>query len=147
MRLPTAFLGVLVRERVASVLAPTFARLRNLDPNDAYLRLEAALGSTERLRPLQVEAWAVLAEVKPDWTEDRRVAWVEKRLARPKRFQPARVSPADEGAWLAWSLRIDRAAGAASGEAADLLETPRGRRLEAEGARRAGRHLGRELVR
>jgi hypothetical protein len=75
------------------------------------------------------------------------VSWLEQRLARPKRFQPARVRSADEGAWLAWTLRIDRAAGAASGEAADLLDTPEGRRLEARGAELAGQHLGRELAR
>lgn len=147
MRLLTGFLALLHRDRVASALAPTFARVRGLDPNEAYLRLEAALGAVALLAPLQQGAWAVLEERKPEASDAERVAWLEKRLSRSKRFQPAAVRSADEGAWLAWTLRIDRAAGAASGEAADLLETPEGRRLEARGADLAGHHLGRELVR
>ena len=147
MRLLTGFLALLHRDRVASALAPTFARVRSLDPNEAYLRLEAALGSVALLQTLQASAWRALEETKPDLTDAARVAWLDKRLARSKRFQPARVRSSDEGAWLAWTLRIDRAAGAASGEAADLLDTPEGRRLEALGAELAGQHLGRELMR
>lgn len=147
MRLLTGFLALLPRDRVASALAPTFARVRGLGPNEAYLRLESALRSVALLEPLQVSAWSVLEERKPDLADAQRVSWLEQRLARPKRFQPARVRSADEGAWLAWTLRIDRAAGAASGEAADLLDTPEGRRLEARGAELAGQHLGRELAR
>lgn len=147
MRLLTGFLAIAHRDRAASALAPTFARVRGIDPNEAYLRLESALGAVSLLQPLQAAAWDVLAEKKPDLTEADRVSWLEKRLARARRFQPARVSTSDEGAWLAWTLRIDRAAGSASGEAADLLDTPEGRRLEARGAELAGRHLGRELSR
>jgi len=132
---------------VASALAPTFARVRALDPNDAYLRLESALAAVELLHPLQQAAWTVLVERKPDRPDGERIAWLAKRLERPKRFRPPGRNAAEEGAWLAWTLRIDRAAGAASGEAADLLDTPEGRRLEAHGTALAGRHLGAELTR
>lgn len=147
MRLRTDFLALLSRDRVASALAPTFAAVRGLDPNESYLRLEAALVTVALLQPLQAEAWRQLVERRPDDDDERRIAWLSRRLERPRRHRSARVSRDAEGAWLAWTLRIDRAAGAASGEAADLIETPEGRRLVERGTGLAGQHLAAELMR
>ncbi len=147
MRIPPILRTRLNRERVASVLSPTFARIRNLEPNEGYTRLEVALLQPGLLEPLQSAAWVELQRLRPGKEPDEVVAWLDKRQGRPKRFQPAPIARRLELSWLAWTMRIDRAAGKGTGEAADLLETPEGREFETEGAQQAGFHLAREISR
>ncbi len=147
MRLPLALMAILGRERLAEMLAASYARVKNVDLNEAYLRLEPAMRQLALISGLQEATWEALRESKPEWDEATLLARLERKLAKSKRFKAAQVNARDEGPWLAWCFLVDKGAGILSGEGLDLLETPDGQKLLLKGFRLAGQHLAKELLR
>ncbi|MGF1508310.1 MAG: hypothetical protein ACFB9M_02260 [Myxococcota bacterium] len=137
----------LTRERLSSLLAPTYARLRNTTPNQGFEALYAAFGRTELLVQHQQALSRALREARPHDDEAQLVARLDKKGARNRRFQAATASAREEGALIAWALSVDGAGGRASGEALALLETEEGRSLAARGCARVCSFGARELLR
>lgn len=145
--LRTRFLALLTRSQLTEMMAPTYAKLKNIDPNEAYTRLEGSLRQLPLIEGLQKATWDALADTKEDLNEEALVELVAKKLGKPRRFKPATVKTADEGAWIALSVLMDQGAGVGNGEAMDLLDTPGGQKLLKSGFGLAGRHLAKELLR
>lgn len=135
----------LTRERLASVLAATYGRVRQQDVNFASLHLESAFRSPALLGRHQDGVVQVLRERLPDSDDADLVRRLDKK-DRPGRRHPPPRGTVDDGAWVAWSLAIDRAAAVASGEADALLDTDTGRRLLEEGLVRVCRHAAERLL-
>ena len=147
MQLPVDFLALMTRIRSAELLSPTYAKLRTLDANEAYARLETGLRDGHLLADIQRHTWHALRNAKPDWTEQQLIASLEKKAKKNKRYRAPTWRRADEGMWVAVGTRLDLASGFASGEAYDLLESPGGQELWATGLERLGEHLAKELLR
>lgn len=146
-RLPIRYLALVTRNQLAEMLAKTYAKLKDIDANDAYRRLEVALRDLELIEGLQGATWEALHEKKAGVEDAAMVELVAKKLTKPRRFKPASWRANDEGAWLALGVLIDRGAGVSSGEALDLLESSGGQVLLKKGLRLAGQHLAAELLR
>lgn len=129
------------------MLAPTYAKLKNIDPNDAYRRLTSACRDYEWLDGLQQYTWEALKAARPEWEDETIVDRVEKKLSKSRRYRAATWKAAEEGAWIAWSVLVDQGAGVASGEALDLIETPVGQQLLQTGFELVGAHLAKEMLR
>lgn len=147
MALPVDFLALLTRVYTSELLAPTYAKLRTLDANEAYVRLEGGLRDAGLLSDVQWSIWRALKEEKPEWTEAQLLKSLATKAKKTKRFRAPTWRRAEEGAWVALSTRLDLACGFASGEAYDLLESPGGQQLLADGFDKLGRHLAKELLR
>ena len=141
------FLSLITRSALPEMVAPTYAKLKNLDPNEAYHRLEQALRDLPLLDQIQQSTWRAIEAEKAGMDEASLVEHLAKRLGKTKKFKAAPMKPADEGEWLALSIAIDAAAGVASGEARDLLDSPGGQALLRKGMARFGAHLAKELLR
>ncbi len=147
MKLPTRYMALVTRNQLAEQVAPTYARLKNIDPNEAHRRLSAALRDLELIEGLQRRTWLSLQAKKPGLDDAALVEHLAKRLEKPRKWKAAPIKADDEGAWIALSILIDRGASVGSGEALDLLETGGGQRLLARGLELAGEHLAAELLR
>ena len=147
MQLPVDFLALMTRSRTAELLAPTYAKLRSLDANEAYTRLDGGLRDARLLADLQSHVWRALREQKPDWDEAKLLASLQKKSLKTKRYRAATWRAREEGMWVALSTKLDLACGYASGEAYDLLESPGGQELLADGLIALGQHLATELLR
>ena len=147
MQLPVDFLALMTRTRTAELVAPTYAKLRTLDANEAYRRLDGGLRDAALLSEIQRQTWRAAREAKPDWDEAKLIASLQKKSGKTKRYRAPTWSRRDEGMWVAVATRIDLACGYASGEAYDLLESPGGQELLSEGFVRFGGHLAKELLR
>ncbi len=147
MQLPVDFLALLTRVYTAELLGPTYAKLRILDANEAYRRLENGLREARLLADIQWFTWQALRDQKPEWSEAQLLTCLEKKSKKTKRFRAPTWRRGEEGYWVAIGTRLDLASGYASGEAYDLLESPGGQELLAEGWPRLGRHLAKELLR
>ena len=141
------FLSLVTRTALPEMLAPTYAKLKNLDPNEAYSRLEVGLGRMPLLDSIQQAIWRGLDEERAGLDEAQMVAHLEKRLEKKKRLRAASWRAADEGVWVAVSIALDEGAGVASGEARDLLASPGGQELLQKGLRKLGVHIAKELLR
>lgn len=143
------FLSLVTRTALPEMLAPTYAKVKNLDPNEAYARLELALADLRLLDNIQLAIWQSLEAERAGMDEPAMVAHLEKRLSRKKskRFKPLTWRAKDEGALVALTVAFDRGAGVASGEAVDLLLSPGGQTLFDAGIALVGRHLAKELLR
>lgn len=141
------FLSLVTRSALPELVAPTYAKLKNLDPNEAYRRLEQALRDLKLLEQIQQATWRAATAEKAGMDEAALVEHIAKRLGKTKKFKPATMKSADEGEWVALSLALDAGAGVASGEARDLLDTPGGQALLQKGMTRLGTHLAKELLR
>lgn len=129
------------------MVTPTYAKAKNLDLNDAYVRLEDALRDLELIEGLQYTTWDALVANHEDETETQIVERVRKKLGKKKRYKAAAWRSKDDGAMVALAILIDRGAGRSSGEALDLLETDAGQKLLEQGFVLMGAHLAKELVR
>lgn len=147
MTLPVAFLALLTRTHTAEVLAPTYAKLRAIDANDAYRRLEGGLRDAGLLLDVQRHTWRALQDAKPDWSETKLIESLGKKAQKTKRYRAPSWRRHEEGMWVAVGTRFDLACGYASGEAYDLLESPGGQDLLRDGLDALGAHLARELLR
>lgn len=145
--MPVDFLALMTRVQTAELMAATYAKLRTLDANEAYTRLENGLRDSGLLSDIQHATWQALHEAKPDWTDTQLLTSLAKKATKSKRFRGPTISRRDEGDWVALSTQLDLACGYASGEAYDLLESPGGQALLDAGYRRLGKHLAKELLR
>lgn len=146
-RPPAAFFAQTSRAQLVDLVTPTYAKVKNIDPNDAYRYLEDALKDLELIEGLQYATWDALVADHPDEDETEIVERVRKKMTRKKKFKSAPWRAKDEGAMTAFGILVDRGAGHASGEALDLLETDAGQQLLARGFAIVGAHLAKELVR
>lgn len=143
------FLSLVTRTALPEMIAPTYAKLKNLDPNDAYHLLTTALSDMGLLEQVQQAVWRGLEQERAGMDEVQMVVHLEKRLSKKKskRFKPAMWRSAEEGAYVALGIAFDKGAGVASGEAVDLLYSPGGQELFDTGLRGLGLHLAKELLR
>ena len=147
MQLPVDFVALMTRTQTAELLAPTYAKLRTLDANEAYRRLEGGLRDTGLLGDIQHSTWRALLVAKPDWNETQLTTSLLKKAKKTKRYRAPTWRTSEEGAWVALGIRLDLACGFASGEAYDLLESDGGQELLGDGVERLGRHLAKEMLR
>lgn len=148
MKLPTRFLGLVTRSVLAEMLSQTYAAVKDIDPNDAYERLDAALKSDLRLiEGVQQAIWASAIEKKPKLDDSSLVDLLSKRLDKPKRIKAFKPKRADTGAMAAWAVLVDAGSGYSTGDARDLLYTEQGEKLLAAGFKMIGEHLASEMLR
>jgi hypothetical protein len=145
-RTPQRFLSLMTKNQLAEMLAPTYALVANIDPNEAYTSLEPALKDVDLISALQGSIWTALEREKPG-TPEAILDLVSKKLGKSRKFKAAKLTGKDEGAWVAMGLYLKLYAGVASGEAADLLETDAGQKLLERGFDLLGTHLAKELLR
>jgi hypothetical protein len=144
---PTRFLGLVTRSVMAEMLAHTYAEARNIDPNEAYTRLDTALRDLKLIEGVQHAIWNALRALKPDLDDPALVEHVAKRLEKPRRYRAYKPKRADQGALTALTVLVDMGASVSSGEAADLLQSTEGQRLLQRGFALIGEHLAREMLR
>ncbi|HEX9048961.1 MAG TPA: hypothetical protein VF841_00340 [Anaeromyxobacter sp.] len=136
---------VLTRPDLARILAPTYARARGVDEEEASERLARALAAPAALDDVYGGVSdALRAAQGPRTSAD---ALVDKLsagvVARRARVRPAEATPAISAALV----RLDLEIGLAPDAMRAALATPRGGALLAEGLRALGAHLVKELLR
>jgi hypothetical protein len=147
-QLPTRFLGLVTRTVLVEMIVQTYAEAKNIDPNEAYTRLDTALKSDVKLiGGLQQAIWSGLRAKKPALADVDLVEHVAKRLEKPKRFKALKPKRAESGALAAVTIAMDAGAGFAGGEARDLLYSPEGEKLYAAGIKLLGDHVAAEMLR
>jgi hypothetical protein len=137
----------MTKNQLAEMVAPTYAVLANVDPNEAYSSLEPALKDIELITAIQGSIWGALEKEKSGAAPEELLDLVAKKLSKSRKFKAAKTTGKDEGAWIAMGLYLRLYAGVASGEAADLLETDQGQKLLDRGFDLLGTHLAKELIR
>lgn len=140
------YLGLVTRTRLAQMLTNTYAKLKNVDPDESYARLEDSLRDLRLIEGLQDAIWRALQAKRPNLTPEQLVARASKTLGRRKVFKPLRIRAADEGPWAALTVLIEFNAGFATGEAVGLLDTPDGEVLLQTGFDVCGRLLAQEML-
>src|SRR5262249_21676370 len=145
--IPVRFLGLVPKPIMAEMLAHTYAESKNVDPNEAYERLDVALKDLKLIEGLQRATWASLLAKKPQLAEKELVEHVAKRLEKARRFKAFKPKRAESGALAAVMVLIDTGSGYATGEARELLHTPEGEKLLATGFALLGAHLAAEMLR
>jgi hypothetical protein len=136
---------VITRRDLVLLLAPTYARARGVDAEEAAERLTRAVASQRLAEEVYAAVAGGLAETKGPRTSadaimDRISANLARRVARAK---PAEATPA----LSAVLVRIDLETGLAPESMRETLASPRGRALLEAGWRELGAHLARELQR
>jgi hypothetical protein len=136
---------VLTRADLVILLAPTYAKARDVDEEEASERLSRALAIPAALDDLYRGISAALADAKgprtpEDALMDRLSAGVVARRARSK---AADATPAIS----AVLVRLDLEIGLAAEAMRATLATPRARALLEEGLRAIGTHVVKELLR
>ncbi|HWE25684.1 MAG TPA: hypothetical protein VG496_17230 [Myxococcales bacterium] len=136
---------VITRADLSRMLAPTYAKAAQVDPELAEERLARALGSPSVLDDLYAGISFALTEAKgPRTSEDELVDKLSAGVqARGGRVRAADLSPAVSAVLVLLNLTI--------GEAPEMmrnaLEGEKGRALLQDGLRSLGRHLVKELIR
>lgn len=144
-RVPTAFAALTTRVRLAEMLAPTYAQLRNVDVNEAYARLEEAFGQLRLIEGVRRGFWLALTEDEVGVEESKLVERLGRRMDKRQRYAAFKPSRRDEGPMAALTILMDEGAGLASGEAFDLLGSEDGQRMLESGFRVIGRHLAKQV--
>ncbi|HSN89978.1 MAG TPA: hypothetical protein VLS93_02020 [Anaeromyxobacteraceae bacterium] len=136
---------VLTRADLVLMLAPTYAKARGVDEEEAGERLARALSAPAALDELYEGISAALAEAKgPRTSEDAMVDRISGAVAaRRARARAAEATPAVS----AVLVRLDLEVGLAPETMRATLASPRGRALLDEGFRAVGAHLVKELLR
>lgn len=137
--------GVLTRSDLVRLLAPTYAKARAVDEEEAMERLGRALAVPSALDDVYRGISDALADLKgPRTSED---ALMDKiSAAVPVRRARAKPAPDTPGASAAL-VRLDLEIGLASEGMRAMLESPRGGELLDAGLREIGRHLVKDLLR
>jgi hypothetical protein len=136
---------VVTRADLSRMLAPTYAKASQVDPELAQERLHRALQSQRVLDEVYTGLSSALAEAKgPRTTEDELIDKLSAGVqARRGRVRAAELTPAVSAVLVLLNLEI--------GEAPDMmrsaLQGEKGRALLDEGLRSIGRHLVKELIR
>ena len=136
---------VVTRGDLVALLAPTYARARSVDEEEARERLAQALAVPAALGDLYRGLSEVLAEAKGPRTQvdavmDRISANIASRRARAR---AAEAMPAVS----AVLVRLDLEIGLAPESMRATLASPRGSALLEAGLREVGGHLAKELLR
>ncbi len=136
---------VLTRSDLVLLLAPTYAKARLVDDDEASERLARALAVPAALDELYAGVSAALGDTKgPRTSDDALVDRVSAGVvARRARARPAEATPAISAALI----RLDLEIGMAPESMRATLATPRGRALLDEGLRALGAHVVKELLR
>ncbi len=136
---------VLTRADLVAILAPTYARARGVDEEEASERLARALAVPAALDDVYRGVSEALRERQGPRTGEN--ALVDKLsagvVARRARVRPAEATPAISAALV----RLDVEIGLAPEAMRATLATPRGSALLDEGLRALGAHLVKELLR
>lgn len=137
--------GVLTRADLVLLLAPTYAKARDVDEEEAAERLSRALAVPAALDDVYRGISAALAEAKgPRTTEDA----LMDRISAAVPARRARARPAPETPGLSAVLvRLDLELGLAAEAMRATLETPKGRALLEDGLRAVGAHVVKDLLR
>ena len=138
---------MLTKNGLPELLAPTYARAKRIDPNEAYRRLERGCEQVGFVERTQNQVWQAVLRRRPDEEEASLLARLEKRLAKSKRYQPMKFGRKEDIAMTAWGLYCDVMSGFATGEAADLIASPEGALLLEQGLVLVADHLAKELLR
>jgi hypothetical protein len=147
LKLPVRFLGMMTKSVLAEMLAHTYATAKNIDPNEAYERLDVALKDLKVIEGIQQATWASVRAKKPSLDEAGILELLAKRLEKLKRFKAFKPKRAESGPLAAFTVLVDMSAGYSSGEARDLLYTEDGEKLLAAGFKLIGEHLAGEMLR
>jgi hypothetical protein len=136
---------VLTRADLVAILAPTYAKARGVDEEEATDRLARALAVPAALDDVYGGVSEALRAVQgPRTSED---ALVDKLsagvVARRARAKPADATPAISAALV----RLDVEIGLAPDAMRATLATPRGAALLDEGLRALGTHVVKDLLR
>src|SRR5512133_1673369 len=136
---------VLTRADLVTILAPTYAKARAVDEEEATERLARALAVPTALDDVyRGVSEALRATQGPRTTED---ALVDKLsaavVARRARAKPADATPAISAALV----RLDLEIGLAPDAMRAMLQTPKGSALLDEGLRALGAHVVKDLLR
>jgi hypothetical protein len=137
--------GVLTRADLVRLVAPTYAKARDVDDEEAAERLGRALAVPSVLDDVYRGISGALADMKGPRTHedalmDRISAAVPERRARAK---PAPGTPGIS----AVLVRIDLEIGLVSEGMRATLDTPRGRQLLEGGLLELGKHVVKDLLR
>jgi hypothetical protein len=137
--------GILTKADLVLLLAPTYAKARDVDEEEAADRLSRALAVPSALDDVYRGISAGLAEAKgPRTTEDA----LMDRISAAVPARRARAKPAPETPGLSAVLvRLDLEIGLAAEAMRAMLETPKGRALLEDGLRAIGAHVVKELLR
>jgi hypothetical protein len=136
---------VLPRKDLARLLAPTYAKARSVDDEEATERLERALESAAALDAVYRGVSAALADTQgPRTAEDALLDRISAHLAtRRARIKAAEATPAVSAALV----RLDLEIGLAPESMRETLASPRGSALLEAGLRELGAHLVKDLLR
>jgi hypothetical protein len=146
-QLPLRFLGLVTRSVLAEMMASTYAESRNVEPNEAYERLDIGLKEVKLISGIQREIWAAAIALKPRLGDSELVDQMAKKVNKAKRFQPLKPKRAQSGSLAAVMVLIDMGAGFSTGEARDLLLSEEGEKLLSAGYKLIGAHLAAEMLR
>ncbi|MBI4821642.1 MAG: hypothetical protein HY791_35600 [Deltaproteobacteria bacterium] len=141
---PLGFRALFTRQRLAEIVAPTYASMRFVDVNEAYGRMEEALQNSELCDRIAKATWLAYRGAHEELSDDKVLERARKRVFRKKRFVAPKRS-GEEGAWAAVLVRIDIGAGLAGGEGFELLATEEGRALEERGLAKLGEHIAKQI--
>jgi hypothetical protein len=137
--------GVLTRADLVRLLAPTYAKARDVEEEEAAERLGRALAVPSALDEVYRGLSAALADMKgPRTSEDA----LMDRLSAAVPARRARAKPAPDTPGISAVLvRLDVEIGLAAEQMRATLESPRGRHLLDAGLLELGRHLVKDLLR
>jgi hypothetical protein len=137
--------GVLTRADLVRLLAPTYARARAVDEEEAVDRLGRALAAPRALDDVYQGISDALADLQgPRTSEDQLMDRISAAVpARRARAKPAPDTPGVSAALV----RLDLEIGLASEAMRATLASPRGRELLDQGLRELGKHLVKDLLR
>jgi hypothetical protein len=136
---------VVTRKDLVLLLAPTYAKAREVDEGEASERLTRAFAAQTLLDELHAALGRALADAQgprtaPDAIVDRISAHLTRRVARAK-------AVAATPAISAVLVRIDLETGLAPESMRETLASARGSSLLEAGYRELGAHLAKELLR
>ncbi len=136
---------VLTRADLVAILAPTYAKARGVDEEEATERLARALAVPAALDDVyRGVSEALRAAQGPRTSEDALVDKLSAGVAaRRSRAKPADATPAISAALV----RLDVEIGLAPDAMRATLATPRGAALLDEGLRALGAHVVKDLLR
>src|SRR6185295_1042917 len=112
---PQRLKSLLTRGQLAEMVAPTYAALRNVDPNEAAERLTEALRDVPLIEGLQLETWRALLAKNPRLSEAELLDKIAAKLSKNRRFKPLKGRGPSEGALAAVTVAFDAAAGISAG--------------------------------
>lgn len=144
MRYPPRLAHLATRQVLAARFIVSYAKVHNLDEEEASDRLTRAF-SGQLWEEMLGATWTALTGTTQRLDENGLLEKVARSLAdRPLR--PGREAPED-AAFSAFWVQVDLAAGTASEAARRVLETEQGKKMAMAGTQAAGTFLAKEFSR